>query len=121
MGTAGQELSTRTVLFQQAVAERFGLTASVLKSLTIAMEAPDLQLTPSRLVELTGLTSGAITGVLDRLESAGFIRRESAPNDRRQVLVKVLPDRLQEFEPIFGPFREAWVNLCAEYTDEQLL
>jgi hypothetical protein len=59
--------------------------------------------------------------VLDRLERAGFIRRESAPNDRRQVLIKVLPDRLAEFEPIYGPFREAWENLCDQYTDDQLL
>ena len=49
-------------------------------------------MTPSRLAELSGLTSGAVTGVLDRLERAGFVRRESDPTDRRSLLVRIDPE-----------------------------
>ena len=49
-------------------------------------------MTPTRLAELSDLTSGAVTGVLDRLERAGFVRRESDPNDRRRLLVRVDPE-----------------------------
>ena len=53
------------------------------------------EMTPTRLAELSDLTSGAVTGVLDRLERAGFVRRESDPNDRRRLLVRVDPERLR--------------------------
>src|SRR5690349_6128631 len=83
----GRELSARTVLFHQAVAERLGIGSTDHKCLDIAARAStDQPLTAGQLAELTGLTTGAITGVLDRLEKAGFIRREKHPHDRRQVV-----------------------------------
>jgi len=117
----GRELSARTILFHQAVAERMGLSVTDHKCLDIAgragLEAP---LTAGRMAELTGLTTGAITGVLDRLEKAGFVRREKDPNDRRQVLVRFLPDRVPEYLEVFMPFAKAWEELSSRYTDEEL-
>jgi DNA-binding MarR family transcriptional regulator len=67
----GRELSARTVLFHQAVADRLGIGITDHKCLDIAHRAAKGQtLTAGRLAEETGLTTGAITGVLDRLEKA---------------------------------------------------
>jgi DNA-binding MarR family transcriptional regulator len=122
----GREMAARTVLFHQAVAERLGLGATDHKCLDYALRAGRGgargagTVTAGELATLTGLTSGAITGVLDRLEKAGFVRREKDPGDRRQVLVCVLPDRQRELEQIFAPMARAWADLCSGYDDEQL-
>ncbi len=116
----GRELSTRTVLFHDAVATRLGLGATDHKCLDIALRWTDGPLTAGRLAEETGLTTGAITGVLDRLERGGFIRREKDPNDRRQVLVRVVPEALRSVEAIFDEYRTAWEELTARYDADQL-
>jgi DNA-binding MarR family transcriptional regulator len=71
----------------EVVAASLGLNATDLRCLELAWTEEDM--TPTRLAELSDLTSGAVTGVLDRLERAGFVRRESDPNDRRRLLVRV--------------------------------
>ena len=48
-----------------------------------------------RLAELTGLTTGAVTGVIDRLEAGGFVHRETDPGDRRRVIVVPNPSRIE--------------------------
>ena len=73
----------------EVVASSLGLNATDLRCLELAWS--EAEMTPTRLAELSGLTSGAVTGVLDRLERARFVRRESDPNDRRRLLVRVDP------------------------------
>jgi hypothetical protein len=65
------------------------------------------------LAELAGLTTGAITGVLDRLERAGFVRRESDPADRRRLRVQLIPDRLGELTEYYRPLIGRAVDLSA--------
>ncbi|WP_394828919.1 MarR family winged helix-turn-helix transcriptional regulator [Pendulispora albinea] len=117
----GRELSARTILFHQAVAERMGLSVTDHKCLDIAgrasLEGP---LTAGKLAELTGLTTGAITGVLDRLEKGGFVRREKDPSDRRQVRIRILPDRDPEYMEVFLPFAKAWEELTSRYSPEEM-
>jgi DNA-binding MarR family transcriptional regulator len=86
------------------VAASLGLNPTDLRCLELA--AGEAEMTPSRLAELSGLTSGAVTGVLDRLERAGFVRRESDPSDRRRLLVRVDPERLAEMEAQYAPIIE---------------
>ena len=74
----------------EVVAASLGLNATDLRCLELASSEPEM--TPTRLAELSDLTSGAVTGVLDRLERAGFVRREFDPSDRRRLLVRVDPD-----------------------------
>src|SRR5258707_5857699 len=77
--------STAVVLFHHAVAERLGLGPTDHKCLDLLRERGAMAC--SDLGAITGLTSGAITGVAARLERAGYLRRESVPNDaRKQVL-----------------------------------
>ncbi|MFO0549857.1 MAG: MarR family transcriptional regulator [Polyangiaceae bacterium] len=116
---AGRELSSRTMLYQQALAERAGLTVSDWRSLDLITRAED-SLTPGQLAERINLSTGAITGVLDRLERAGYVRREKDPKDRRQVLVHVVDARTRELEPIQAPLAHAMHELCASYSNEEL-
>src|SRR5215475_8697482 len=96
---AMRDTSARGVLFSQAVAERTGINSTDLECLDfIVMRGP---LTAGELAEATGLTTGAITGVIDRLERAGVAQRQRDADDRRKVLVKVLPAALRRLEPLF--------------------
>jgi DNA-binding MarR family transcriptional regulator len=116
IGLEARRNSTRTVLFHTAVAERLGLNPSDHKCADI-LAGP---VTPGRLAELTGLKTGAITGVLDRLEQAGFIVRRPDPNDRRRTLVHLTPERTPDLTALFAPLAAGLCELCARYTVEQL-
>ena len=90
---AGSGYGARFILVHQAVADRLGLNVIDLRCLRLARDA--VEPTAGHLAKITGLTTGTITGLLDRLERARFIRRERDPEDRRKVIVKVLPGGLQ--------------------------
>ncbi|HEX5415415.1 MAG TPA: MarR family transcriptional regulator [Chloroflexota bacterium] len=116
---AQRALSSQTVLFSQAMAERLGLTPSDLECLGFLLE--EGAATAGRLAEITGLTSGAITGVVDRLERAGYVNREPDPSDRRRVVIRPNPGRAErDLAPLFRPMTGAMNDLCARFTDEQL-
>jgi DNA-binding MarR family transcriptional regulator len=111
--------STQTVLFHTAVAERLGLNPSDHKVADI-LSLAEGPVTPGRLAELTGLTTGAITGVLDRLEHGGFVVREPDPADRRRIIVRLLPGRIPELVGLFSSITARLRELCSHYTHEQL-
>lgn len=80
------------VLHNHAVAQRVGLGASDSQLISLLnLHGP---LTPGRLADMTGLTTGTVTGVIDRLERAGFVRRERDTTDRRKVLVTPVPEAM---------------------------
>src|SRR5574342_463312 len=79
-----RDVSGQGVLYSQAVAERLRINSTDLECLDHISRGP---VTAGRLAELTGLTTGAITGVIDRLERIGLVRREHDPDDRRKPLV----------------------------------
>jgi DNA-binding MarR family transcriptional regulator len=116
-----REHAARAVGLYEAVAQRLGLNATDQRCLDVIERASrEKPVTAGRLAELTELTTGAITGVLDRLERAGFVRREKDATDKRQVQIKLVPERMAEVESLFAPLNERWTELCAEYTGEQL-
>jgi DNA-binding MarR family transcriptional regulator len=86
---AMRRASAQGVLYGQAVADMTGMSGSDID----CMDFLNLEgrMTAGRLAELTGLTTGAITGVIDRLEKAGFVRRERDETDRRKVFIVVVP------------------------------
>ncbi|WP_437479945.1 MarR family transcriptional regulator [Sorangium sp. So ce1014] len=117
----GRELSTQSVLFHQAIAARLGLKGTDHKYLDVVRRAAEAgPVTPGDLVQLTGLTSGGVTGVLDRLEEAGFVRRVKHPSDRRQLVVEPVTERYAEIGALFAPFRERWAVLCSRYSLDEL-
>jgi DNA-binding MarR family transcriptional regulator len=106
-------------LLGQMSAERIGINVTDLNCLNIvALTGP---MTAGELARATGLTTASITGVLDRLEDGGFVRRERDPKDRRRVIVTLSPGPgLREIEPTFGPLVRAWRDAAAGYSDEEL-
>jgi DNA-binding MarR family transcriptional regulator len=68
-----------------------------------------------------GLTSGAVTGVIDRLERAGYVRRAADPGDRRKVKVEVTPAFYERADQIWSPVKRSWDDLLARrFTAGQL-
>jgi DNA-binding MarR family transcriptional regulator len=106
-------------LLGAASAERIGINVTDLNCLNIL--ALTGSMTAGELARETGLTTASITGVLDRLEEAGFVRRERDPGDRRRVIVRLDAARgLRDVAPVFAPVVEAWRTAAEAYTDEQL-
>jgi DNA-binding MarR family transcriptional regulator len=112
-------MSAQSVLLSQAVADRVGLYSTDLETMDIlAIHGP---LTAGRLAELTGLSTGAVTGLIDRLEAAGYVRREKDPRDRRRVIVQPDMERaMREIGPLYDSIARAMADLCARYSDEEL-
>jgi DNA-binding transcriptional ArsR family regulator len=106
-------------LLGQVSAERIGINVTDLNCLNIvALTGP---MTAGDLARATGLTTASITGVLDRLEQGGFIRRERDPKDRRRVIVNVKAGPgLREIGLTFGPLVKAWRATAGSYSDEEL-
>jgi DNA-binding MarR family transcriptional regulator len=94
-------LVAQAIALHEAAATSLGLNPTDLRCL--ALIAGEENPTPSRLAELSGLTSGAITGVMDRLEKAGYLTRAVDPQDRRRQTLAVNEGRLRELALAFGP------------------
>src|SRR5690349_17270920 len=105
--------------FDNLAAERLGVNLTDLHCLNAIENAGGL--TAGELAEETGLTTGAITGVIDRLERAGFARRVSDPDDRRRVKLEVTPKFYARANKIWGPLAAEWESRLADrFTAEQL-
>ena len=106
-------------LLGQASADRIGINATDLNCLNIvALTGP---MTAGDLARQTGLSTASITGVLDRLEEGGFVRRVRDPHDRRRVIVELGGGPgLREIGPTFGPVVKAWRATAAGYSDDEL-
>ncbi|MFE0332021.1 MarR family winged helix-turn-helix transcriptional regulator, partial [Streptomyces sp. NPDC058960] len=76
-------------------------------------------LTSGELATRTGLTTGATTRLIDRLERAGYARRIADPKDRRRVIVEPVPDAFARIEEVVGPARRHIAEVLARYTPEQ--
>jgi DNA-binding MarR family transcriptional regulator len=73
-----------------------------------------------QLAQASGLSPGAATTALDRLEQAGYARRVRDPNDRRSVLIELTPQAQQLIDEIYGPIGKAGQAHLARYTDGEL-
>lgn len=114
----GQMDATQTALFQQRVAAHYGLGITEMKALDILVrEGPR---TAGQLAAALNLTSGAITGVVDRLQRRGMARRSSDPEDRRRVVVEVDHERLAAEENAYAPIGAAFAELYAGYSVKEL-
>jgi DNA-binding MarR family transcriptional regulator len=114
-----RELATAIVTFQDAVARRLGMTAAERKC--AGLIAGHGQITPKQLAEMTGLTTGAITGIIDRLERAGYATREPNPQDRRSVIVHARNTQKlnQVTDPLFQSLTAAMTELDARYSPDE--
>jgi DNA-binding MarR family transcriptional regulator len=118
LNRAMRDASGQGVLYSQAVAERLGINSTDLECLDIiVMRGP---VTAGELARATGLTTGAITGVIDRLDRAGFAKREHDAADRRKVLVRALPAVERRVVPLFKPMERAALSALSAYDDKEL-
>ena len=115
-----REMSTETIMFHQAVADVLELHITDHKSLELihrfgAMPA-------GRLGELTGLTTGSVTGIIDRLEKAGYVRRANDPKDRRRTIIEPTKNKKldRKIEVIFMHLHERMHKLMSSYSDSEL-
>ena len=110
--------SAQGVLFGQTVANVAGISGSDLECLDfLNLEG---RVTAGRLAEVTGLTTGAITGVVDRLEKAGFVRRERDETDRRKVFIATVPDNVAQIGRFYVPMQQAMHKLWSTYSEAEL-
>jgi DNA-binding MarR family transcriptional regulator len=115
-----REMSTETIMFHQAVADTLGLHITDHKCLDLIYSYGAMP--AGKLGDLTGLTTGAVTGVIDRLEEAGYVRRTDDPNDRRRTIVEPSGNKKlqKKLEAIFGPLAQRMHTLLASYSDSEL-
>ena len=120
-----QEVAQEVALFQQAsavvdeaAAAVFGLNQTDLRCLGRLMLG---SMTAGELAAATGVSRGAMTTALDRLEAAGYVQRKPGKTDRRQVRIKMTGRATKLAEKIWGPIGAAGMIQLAGLSDEQLL
>ncbi|GAA1343700.1 MarR family winged helix-turn-helix transcriptional regulator [Saccharothrix algeriensis] len=116
-GSYTRESSALTTLFHSRAAERMGLSPTDGKCLDLAVRAEE-PITAGRIAELSGLSTGAVTGVIDRLERAGYVRRVRDPHDRRKVLVEVTASD-EESAHLFIGARETLREVLSRFTPDE--
>lgn len=105
--------------FDKLAADALGVNATDLHCLNIIENGGGIS--AGELAARSGLTSGAVTGVIDRLERAGFARRVPDPADRRRVRVEVTPAFYARAERIWGPLAAEWHSTLAKrFTTDEL-
>ena len=104
--------------FEEAAAEYFGINRTDMLCLDVLDRTG--QMTAGGLARETGLTTGAVTAMLDRVEKAGYVRRLPDPSDRRRVLVELTDKARQATREVYGSLADA-VPEFDRYTDEQLM
>ena len=104
--------------FDEVACQKLGINRTDLRCLNIVDNQGSM--TAGRLAELSGLTTAAITSVLDRLERAGYARRVRDQEDRRQVVVELTPLLGKRAGPIWGPLGDEAKAQLARMTVEEL-
>lgn len=106
------------VLFNHAASASLGLGASDSQFLTLLQTRGAM--TPGQLAEASGLTSGTVTGVIDRLEKVMLVRRERDDSDRRKVLVVLMADAVDRLAPIYAGQGAMLQRVLAQRTPAEL-
>ncbi len=115
----GREIGARTIMFHQAVANIVGVSVTDMKCLDYVDRGGDV--TAGDLARLTGLTTGAITAAIDRLEKAGLARRERSETDRRKVFIRLCESpATRRIAPIFDALGSEMAALATRYSTREL-
>lgn len=108
----------RTSIFQQNMAQKMGVVHTDLKTADILNETGPI--TAGELSKITGLSTGSVTALVDRLEKAGYVRREKDESDRRRVMIVPLPERHKEIMSHYEFLSIKIKQLCDKYDDHEL-
>ncbi|MFE9443368.1 MarR family winged helix-turn-helix transcriptional regulator [Streptomyces sp. NPDC006602] len=119
LSTVSRRYLASYALFNHAVADHLGLHATDLQCLNL-LTLEGGPVTTGRVADLTGLTTGSATRLVDRLERAGYVVRERDAADRRRVLVATVPERIAEFGRVWERLGGGWYALFDDLDDAQL-
>ena len=107
-----------SVLHSHLLADHIGMSSTDLECLDILdLHGP---ITAGRLAELTGLATGSVTALIDRMERVGWVRRAQDLRDRRRVIIHLVPEQVRDVLPHFAPLARAMAALFARYSDDEL-
>jgi DNA-binding MarR family transcriptional regulator len=115
---AGREYSTAAVMFHHAVADRFGLSVTDLKTLDILQRRG--RLTAGEIAAQTGLATASVTSLIDRLEKKRLVRRVRDRIDRRRVVVTLTPNLEKSIAPLFASLSRRLLARFRKYPDDQI-
>jgi DNA-binding MarR family transcriptional regulator len=107
------------VLFNQAVGDHLGLHPTDVQCLNL-LSLETTPVTTGHIAELTGLTSGSATRLVDRLTKAGYVARERDPEDRRRVLVQLIPGAMARFGALWRELAVDWDALFDQDSEAEL-
>lgn len=108
------------LLGQQEMAQRLGLNITDLLCFGCVLKAGENLLTAGDLAEHAHVTTGAMTGILNRLERGGFVTRRPDPDDRRRVRVAAVPSAVTRVEALYGPYYARLIDLFADYSADEI-
>ncbi|WP_225826734.1 MarR family transcriptional regulator [Streptomyces naphthomycinicus] len=118
--SAMDHLIAAHLIGQQELARRLGLTVTDLTCFAFVLEAGDDLLTAGDLAARAHVTTGAVTGILNRLERAGYVTRRPDPADRRRVRVAAVPAAVSRVEAVYAGHYKRLTALFADYSAEEL-
>jgi DNA-binding MarR family transcriptional regulator len=107
-----------SVRYQIAVAHQLGMPVADVHAIGALLELGEVG--AGRLAEVMGMTTGAVTRMVDRLARAGYVRRESDPEDRRRVVLVLVRERLTEITRLYESMGDRWQAQLDGCTDDQL-
>lgn len=114
-----QHYAYSSLQMHETVGRRAGLSGTDHKYLGFLLQKG--QMTAGELSSLTGLTTGAVTGLIDRFEKKNLVKRRFAENDRRKVLVEPITENIMALlEPLYKEFRTRSEALIASFSDEEM-
>lgn len=113
-----REMAAQTMVTSQIVASHFGLHTTDLRVLDIIFMRR--QMLAGELVTATGLSSGSVTALVDRLVSAGYVERRDDDTDRRKVWVCSRNDAIEPIKEIFMPSQRRMYELWRTFTASEL-
>ena len=117
--TISRQYSDTSILMHEAIARKAGLSGTDHKYLGLLIEKGEM--TAGELSQLTGLTTGAVTGLIDRLEKKKLVKRQFDKDDRRKVIiVPNVQNTMKLLEPIFAELQEKTTNLIASFSSKEI-
>ncbi|MEV5953523.1 MarR family transcriptional regulator [Streptomyces sp. NPDC051987] len=118
--SAMDHLIAAHLIGQQELARRLGLSVTDLTCFAFVLEAGDHLLTAGDLAARVHVTTGAVTGILNRLERAGYVTRRPDPADRRRVRVAAVPEAVNRVQAVYAGHYARLNELFADYTPDEL-
>lgn len=117
--TASRQYSDTSIFMHEAIARKAGLSGADHKYLGLILQHKEL--TAGDIAKLTGLTTGAVTGLIDRLEKKKLLKRQLTKNDRRKVIIiPNVENSMKLLQPIFSKLQQKTTDLIDSFTDKEI-